>query len=680
MVKPRFVVSFIFCLLVYFSGYAQRNNAARYEIDAKRIGVMPNDKDALPRSREFIRLDSTYYVGWMYEGVYKFERSSDYLGYKYAIVPLRKAFDLLTKDFGNTFKKLFSSPMYYMENQSRFNDLYIISTTLQQDYNNVEMPDSVMAMLNKIDSYHFQKDFFSTCNERGWLYHRYRFFNGDKFDFLKNSVEENEKMALHSCYQGFEKIQKNQAVNDYWYGPHQSDEDRLIIYHNLAIIHAYNQHYDSCEYYYKKLEEGNRILWGNYAELQMEIGNFDKGMEYFAKHQNIREHGLDEQCYFVPILNVFKGNTKLAISATLDKISKSGSIPGFGWYTIALARSYLYDGQLDSCEFYLSKAANFKEVHIGTTLTQSQYEFTITLLKVQLNDRKIALIKFQNKAWWYSFTDVYNLVALKIENYLNTYVVVNQLANNPERKRIVYDLFCNESTITFDETMGLLKNFSYSYFQNKYVNYQLTDKRKKIQRYFKLFCSELKYEHGDEQASAAEASQLLQQTSGPAPNDTLNDVLADTATEKLFYARLYELLAKTHEGDDEKTKYKMYSSKFFETYPQLVPFSGLKLPMHLTVTGEMDEMVTKVIKDLKGANIEWVNEAQGEITSTIQFTKKGKQYEAIVNVKTASGTTVVNNEQLVFKNEKGVGQELAQRLFGKGGVVEFEETNDKLPH
>jgi hypothetical protein len=52
---------------------------ARYEIDSKRAGVDPSSKDALPRSREFIRLDSTYYVGWLYEGMYKFDRSADYL-------------------------------------------------------------------------------------------------------------------------------------------------------------------------------------------------------------------------------------------------------------------------------------------------------------------------------------------------------------------------------------------------------------------------------------------------------------------------------------------------------------------------------------------------------------------------------------------------------------------------
>ena len=41
------------------------------DIDAKRASGI-SEEDMLPRSREFIRLDSTYYVGWMLEGEYKY--------------------------------------------------------------------------------------------------------------------------------------------------------------------------------------------------------------------------------------------------------------------------------------------------------------------------------------------------------------------------------------------------------------------------------------------------------------------------------------------------------------------------------------------------------------------------------------------------------------------------------
>ena len=71
-----------FILMVFCTNVFSQANAKRYEIDAKRIGVNFYDKDALPRSREFIRLDSTYYVGWYYEGLFKYDRAADYIGYK----------------------------------------------------------------------------------------------------------------------------------------------------------------------------------------------------------------------------------------------------------------------------------------------------------------------------------------------------------------------------------------------------------------------------------------------------------------------------------------------------------------------------------------------------------------------------------------------------------------------
>ena len=56
-----------------------------FDIDVKRaIGISP--EDMLPRSREFKRIDSSYYVGWMIEGQYKFDHAADYLGYKNAAI------------------------------------------------------------------------------------------------------------------------------------------------------------------------------------------------------------------------------------------------------------------------------------------------------------------------------------------------------------------------------------------------------------------------------------------------------------------------------------------------------------------------------------------------------------------------------------------------------------------
>jgi hypothetical protein len=675
--KSAFIISGISGCLNLFPLHlnAQGKSAVRYEIDAKRIGVYPTDKDALPRSREFIRLDSTYYVGWLYEGLYKYERSADYLGYKYAIVPLYKALTLLEKDYGDNLRKIYTSMNYFTQYANRYDDFYRIASTLQLAYNSIEMPDSAMALLDKIESYNFQRDFFNINSDRAWLYHRFRFFTHDQHGFLGNSIAENEKLAYNACYKQITFIKKNKNVNDYWYGPRQSDDDILVVDHYLAILHNYNANYDSAEYYYKKLIDGNRVSWGNYANFQHEIGNFEAAVEYYSRSYYRRKFALSEQDYYLPSLYIYCARTKDAIGLAQAKIEESGSTPGFGWYNIALARSYLYDGQLDSCDFFLTKAFNFKELHINTTLTQSQYEFTINLLRIQLLDKQIQQVKFFNKGWWYSFTDLYEMLSFKLEKLMLEYAVVNALAYNPERKRVIYDLFNGESTITFDETAYLLKDFSLPYFEKMYQELQTSDKRKKIHKYYRLLSAKFKYEDGDEEGAAKDCQKLLEDVFAPAPEGSNNENTVSKNYEKLFLARAYELLAKC--GENQGLNSDSQKAQYFEEFPQLIPFSGINMKLKLTSSGVDDELIKKVMSDMSGCNIDITTESNINTPEAfIQFDKKGEFYQAIINVTSGSGKSVVTNGQIVFKTADGIGKELALRLFGKGGAIKYETAKD----
>lgn len=668
-IKTHLALSVIFVVLNFIIT-AQINEAARYEIDAKRIGVNPADKDALPRSREFIRLDSTYYVGWMYEGLYKYERSSDYLGYKYAIAPLQKALHLMEKDYGTKLEKIFTSINYFNQNSNRFNDFYYIVNTLELCYNSIEMPDSTMALFNKVEAYNFQRDFFNIGCVRSWLYHRNRFYTTEKHPFLKNTIQENEVLAFNECYKQIEFIKKNKAINDSWYGPYQSDEDLLTVYHYLALLHDYNQNYDSSQYYYQLLIDGGRVSWSNYANMQHEVGNFAEAIENYSKPQYKRKFSLSESSYYMPMLLVYSGSTKEAISLAQNQITESGSTPGFGWYNITLARSYLYDGQLDSCDFFLTKASNFKELHINTTLTQSQYEFTINLLRIQLIEKRIALIKFSNTGWWYSISDFYNIYALKSEKLMLEYALVNALANNPERNRIVYDLFCSETTVSFDESMYLLKDFCLPYFERKYNNYAQTDKRSKIIRYFRLFAAKFVLESGQIERAKIDAEELLSNTVPIGKGNQTTENLIDIAHEKLYTYRLLEILAEASEGTE---LYDVYRSKCFAVYPQLMPFSGIPTKMNITFSGlENDDVIQSVINDIKNCDIELTNDSSSP-QAQINFDKKGDTYMVVINVWDENNKAIVSNGSMLFKENKGVGKELALRLFGKGGAIKFEQ-------
>lgn len=667
-IKLTIFLTYLFLLIVVFNAPQKtfgQSPAARYEIDAKRNGVAPTDKDALPRGREFIRLDSTYYVGWMYTGMYKYDRAADYPGYRNAVPDLLKAFLLLEKDFKSILVNLYSTPVFYVQNNIKYNDYLILARTLRDTYENIDMPDSSMWILDQVAKKNFKRDFLGVNQYKAWTIHRNRFFTSKEHKWLKNTVEENEKLALDYCYNGLDLIRRNKPAMDVWFGPQHDQTDNQFVYHYLALLHCYVKNYDSCEYYYSKLKYGGYISWNNYGGMKSEVGEFKESEENFNKdkYKYFDLKFLREPFYYIPILRIYAGDPKEAISISTEAVVESNSTPGFGWYNLALARGYLYDGQLDSADLTIEKAKEFKEIHIGTTLTQTQYDFTTGLLRLVWYNMKIAQTKFLNKDWWYSPSLLYQLANLTINKYMHQYVMATKLATNPERERIVYELFCAEGTTTFDEAWYLLKDFSIGFFIKKMETYLEKDPRKNIKRYFNLFKTQLDWKDGSEKKAREEYENLL------------NNTLLDTAHEKLFLARMYEGLAKSYNYFNADKKRDIYTNLLYEHFPQLIPYSGLPVKLKLNVTGYEDDVTKAAIKELKNCDIKFVDAAdENTITATVTFQKKGIRYEVNTIAKSANNIEVTRQKikLFYFTKSEGTGSEIAKRIFGSSGALEVQ--------
>ncbi len=659
--RSLFVI--LYSLFVCSGVLQAQKAAARYEIDAKRLGVMPTDRDALPRGREFIRLDSTYYVGWMYQGLYLHDRSVDIAGYQRALPLLRKAFLLMEKDYSGLLASLYNDPMFYMQNNMRYNDYLVMARALREAYEYLEMPDSAMWVLNKVQQKNFKRDFLGVYGAKAWLIHRNRFYTSKQFAFLGNSVAENEQKALQACYDGFSYIRRNLPQNNLWFGENQSQFDRQFVYHYLALIHCYLKNYDSSNYYYQQMADAGTVSWNNYGSMKAEIGEFAEATEMYGrdKYKYGGVKNLMEPYYYLPILDVYAGKTTEAISTAKEAITFSNSSPGFGWYNIALSRSYMYNGQLDSAYDALDKAANFKEVHIGTTLTQPQYDFTIGLLKLVWLNKKIEELKFVHKNWWYHPKWLYEVAEMEARKYTHEYVLANQLALNPERVRIIYDLFCGESTVGYDEIYYLMERFSPSYFLKLMDNYISTDPREKIRRYFDLYKAKLQWHNGD----YSEATTTF--------NNILNTTRLDSANEKLFLGRLYESLWRQAVQNKNESKALQFQQLLFHNYPNLIPFSGMPFKMKLEFNGNMDAVTKTVVNELEGTNIDFSN-AHSEALPRVklQFNRKGIKYEVVIDVFDEKGMIKVSNERFLFMSSENVASEIALRIFGKSGAAEME--------
>lgn len=639
------------------AAYAQ-NVAARYEINAKRIGLSFTDREALPRGREFVRLDSTYYVGWMYQGLFLNDRSADETGYQRATPFLRSAFLLLEKEFSPALQSVYSSISLYMQYNQVYSDYINTARALRECYEYLNMPDSSMWVLNRVENKQFHRDEYGLYGTRAWLIHRNRFYTDGRYGFLKNSVQENANLALQSCYDGFANIRRNEAQNTEWFGPYATETDRQVLFHYLAMIHSYMQNYDSSEYYYNQMAEVGTISWNNYGSLKHETGNFDNAAQLYEldRTNDYGDKRLREPYYYLPMIQLYAGKTTESMNMAKEALGMWQSMPGFGWYNIALARAYLYNGQLDSADLTLTKAQNFKEVHIGTTLTQPQYEFTISVLRMIWYNKKIAEIKLTNSGWWYRPSMLYEILSLAARRYADKFVLAGLLAENPERDRLIYDLFCGESTVSFDEIYSIMEAFSPAYFSRLMEDKTDTDPRYNIKKYFQLARVKMLAAQGRQTKAKEEINALLA---------NLKDL---TEYEKLFLARAYEMKASLSEGSEKQAAL----NKMFELYPELVPFTGQSIQMALNIGGTDEDMKEELRDNLESTGIEWVDVSAEVPVTSLFVIKKGNKYEVTIDTRSAGNVKLVQSQKLVYRDAEQVTGEILFRIFGKSGPVEPE--------
>ncbi len=628
-----------------------RNTEKRYEIDAKRMGTNINSADALPRSREFIRIDSSYYVGWMYEGIYKVDHAADFLGYKNAIIPLERALFQLERDYARMLRTRSADLMVYYPAYRFHADYATIAYHLMDCYQNTEQPLEAYHLIRRTLKWNFQNEMFmQSYNYLAWTVHRNRFYTSARLPFLKNSIRENEQLAHGYLDSALRKVRRDSPLNASFFPGYESGA-RQSVYHYKAMLYSYALNIDSAQYYYKLMSTTPLFSHNNYATFLSICGNFRAAEKEYdlASVQDAGDKRLQEWAYYSSILDIYKGRPERGISNMKDMIKAVGSTPGFGWYNIALARCCTYNGDIRESERYINKAEAFKEVHIGTTLGQSHYDFSINLIKLLNNVNRIQQIKFENKGWWYSPSALSGLGKELGSQYLLQYLIVNQFAMNPERDLVVYKLFSTESTVSWDEIWFLIRDFSTRFFLDKFRKEIEEDQRPLVKKYFKLNVAKLLIGRGDYTG----AKKVLY--------DILNSEQTDMEYEKLFVARTFEALAECAKKLDNTAEYNEYLYSMYTHYPQLLPFSDLKPNMRLQVLGNADKQLVSRLKD---CNINWVNDAQTPAArATLSFSKANNKKVVTYYVMDKSGREIVARENYTYTHPEEAAVIIAYRLF-----------------
>lgn len=637
---------------------ALQKAAQRYEIDAKRMGVEPTSEDGLPRSREFLRIDSSYYVGWMFEGVYKMDRAADYIGYKNAIPPLEKALFLLERDYGKQLSTRTADIQVYYPVYNYQVDYGRIGYALRECYANTEQPEQVVALMRRTLKWKFQREYLvDPYNFLAWITHRYRFYTSSKYSFLKSSLEENEALAMRYLDSSLRMHTRNRKYNDGLFRPGYEIADEMGVYHYKSMLYSYALKVDSAEKYYGLMRKNNALPHNNYANFKSVCGNFrEAAKEYsIASGTETGDKRLQEWAYYTSMLHIGQGKPKDAVALSRGMIKGYGSTPGFGWYNIALARALAYDGAAAASGIALEKAAGFKELHIGTSLGQSHYDFSIQLLRLMQKEQEIAMQRFEHKNWWYNPSALGSLGKLSTERLMLQYLIINQFAENPERDRVIYKLFSTESTVSWDEVWYLIKDFSTPFFVRRFEKELKENTRKPIDKYFKLFLAKLKWKQG----KTKEAKTLLHQI--------LQDPNTDKEYEQLLLARTYEALALCATKDNEPKAAARWTYELMRVYPQLIPFTELKAPIRLRVSGSDKDLMAA----LRNCNFDF--EPKGEaFTADIYLSSTQGKHQVRYRLTDASGKITIADQRFFYTDPVKAGKQLAYRLCNIDGAPDNE--------
>jgi hypothetical protein len=412
-----------------------------------------------------------------------------------------------------------------------------------------------------------------------------------------------------------------------------------------------------------------RLPHNNYANFRGICGDFKTAeAEYkLAAMQDAGDKRLQEWAYYSSIIDIYKSQPKVGASLARDMIKAAGTTPGYGWYNIALARCLLYDGQVAEAQKYTDRAADFKELHIGTTLGQSHYDFSIQLLKLINKIQSWQMDRFEHSNWWYNPTVLYRMAQKQIEKYLQQFLIINQFAQNPERDRVIYKLFSTESTVSWDEIWYLVHDFSNQYFIDRFQKEAKTDNRAYIRKYFELFVAHLKMQQG----KYSEAKLML--------DKILGDPNTDAKYEKLFLARVYQSQAECARARHDEAAQNNWLYSMYTTFPQLLPYADMPMNMSLHISGDVNAAVEQRLRD---CNIHWVtNSSVPAAEAYIIFSGNGSKKNITYYVLDRRGNYIVQKQSFAWQKADEAGTALAYRLFNIGGKEETgaeAETNNAL--
>lgn len=610
-------------------------------------------KEMLYRSREFIRQDSTYYLGHMLEGIYKTNHASDLFGYQNAIAPLVRAKDLLEADFEEVLRhksgEVFALYQIYQVQM----DYQQICYELFHSYMNTARYEEAWALCLHASEYNLQLEYyFNAYTSLTWLVNKVRTSTQQQFYFLKNTIGENIELAQRFLDTALARAEENRPFNENFL-PGLYEANIGAVHHYRALLYAYTLNTDSADRYYDLMMAENLYSHNNRGNYLVSKGLFRQAEVEYRNEQlqwdPSSRRNLKEHIYYDALIDIYKGQPDSAIVALTQTIKNNGSTPGFGWYQMGLARAYVYNGNLHAARTAITKAGRFQEIHIGTSLGQQHYDFSLAMIRYGEAKNELNWIKKRYKRYWLNVSLWPRLLNLFWKIYTIEYQIVSALGENEERKEVIYPIFATESVIAWDEFYRLIAELDRKFFIDFFEKKLKEDKRPDVLRYYKIFLAKLHYVQGEEEKAVQYLDEILGTES------------IDYQYEKLLLARCYELYALISEDRKKYDDAARFANELYNVYPQMAGYSGFPIRFHLNWDGAEDEYL---ITSFEKANIQ-LEDTSGPMTQEVNIKVMQEDEHKILEIQvTTSSGEVLSNQRFVASDERALAFSALRALYG----------------
>ena len=653
--KTRIYLFFFFLCSLFFL-HAQRIEIDRLERDFK--GSF-RSREAYELSQKFIQIDSTYYTGYYFEGLYRFFRASDLLGYQLAIKPLKKSLELMEDDYRPELRRVNKIQPYIgvYELQRKY---AILCDLLMRCYSHIGELDKSIAVSRRLIDRRFVYNWgVNPYAHLSWIHHKNRVYTPEKYSFLRPSIEENVQLAARYADSILINNRKNyQFVSQFI----QTGFDPIegSYWHYKDIIYSYTLNIDSAEISAQNLRRLGTLSYNNYGNLQFIQAKFESA----EKNYNT-ERGLDgyqqketkEFDYMESVINIFKNEIEKAKAIIRNSLDIMGPAPGYGWNNIAMSRAFYYGGDLAESRAFRDKASNFKELHINSTWGKVQYDRNIMLLEYLYHQRRMKEIKFQNRYYWLDFNALIALTRHYFKKENAHLLLTSELSANPERFLVLYNLFASENTLFFDEIWDLIKDFNPAYFIQLFEEKLAIESREGIVKYLNYFIAKFYIEDKKFELAMARFERILE------------DPTLDKTYEKLLIARVHEGMSVAYAELGRASESDQQLVKFYETYPQLVPFSDVKMTFKLE-TGKLQdsEIINSMVSKLEEFDIMWAEKEECPLVK-VWFEEGEDGLSAKYEVKSQIDQEIYFSGAFKVNKYENPTIELVYRLFGINRVL-----------